>query len=207
MRIQKSRSEKESLRKQFSLFRGTISDMDYEARSQMIMDRIWRLPEIHSARIVHIYWPMISHHEVDTRYLIEILLATDKQIVLPVVVNFSRSPKDNPRLGHILYTGDAPMRANKWGIAEPQDGEIVPVEKLDVIVVPALGAGRNGFRLGHGYGFYDAFLSQTTAPRICPVYSECLVDKIPRESHDQAVSIVVTETDIIRPNTGVTSIR
>ena len=72
-------------------------------------------------------------------------------------------------------------------------------------MVPALGAGRNGHRLGYGKGYYDAFLREVDAPTICPVFAACLLDHAPAEPHDVALDILITEDEIIRPLKGVTS--
>ena len=48
-----------------------------------------------------------------------------------------------------------------------------------------------------GRGFYDAFLAETTAWRVCVVYEACLVDRLPSESHDIAASTVVTEQAVL----------
>ncbi len=204
---QQSSETKDTLRQRIIHVRDSLSDSKYLALSQAISNRLFALPEVRSARTVHVYWPMIAQHEVDIRSLIDRLLHANKQIVLPVVVNYQRPPVRGRRLQHVAYTADTRLRVNKWGILEPGGSKSIPVEALDVVIVPAIGADRHGTRIGHGFAFYDAFLSELTIPCVCPVFADCLVDSIPVEKHDRPVSVIVTEREVIRPGGSVTTSR
>jgi 5-formyltetrahydrofolate cyclo-ligase len=191
---------KEGLRRQFSHFRETLDEAGYAARSQAIVERLQELPEVQAAARIHLYWPMLRAREVDIRSLAGWLHAQKKQIVLPIIRTFGRKGGRWPRMEPVSYSGTGGLRANKWGIFEPSDGETVPVEDLDLVIVPALGAGRNGHRIGHGYGYYDEFLRDLRhVPRIGPVYHECLVEAVPAEEHDVPLTVIVTEREVVRP--------
>ncbi|QXD14689.1 5-formyltetrahydrofolate cyclo-ligase [Rhodocaloribacter litoris] len=192
---------KEALRARLRALRAGLDEAAYAARSQAIIERVLALPELQHARTIHIYWPLVTRREVDTRPLIAHLQAADKQIVLPVVDTTEQPGRGRPRLRHVRFTGAGALRPNRWGIDEPVNGESVPPEALDLVIVPALGAGRNGYRLGHGYGYYDAFLAGLTVPTVCPVYDACLLETVPAEPHDVPVSVIVTEYETLRPAT------
>lgn len=193
------RPAKAALRAAMAAYRAGLDEASYRRRSAAIVDRLRALPELESARTVHCYWPLLPTHEVDIRPLIASLHATKKQIVLPLVRTFSRGSDGTPRLAHVRFTGEGDLRENRWGVFEPSSGEAVPIETLDVVLVPALGAGRNGHRIGHGFGYYDEFLQQVSAPRVCPVYAACLVDGVPAEAHDVPMTVLVTEDEVLRP--------
>jgi 5-formyltetrahydrofolate cyclo-ligase len=54
--------------------------------------------------------------------------------------------------------------------------------------------------VGYGGGFYDNYLAQTAnALRIALAFELQLVDKLPRETHDLPVHVIVTEQRVIRP--------
>lgn len=190
---------REDLRALFKSRREGLSAADYAARSAAIARLAWTLPELQAARTVLAYWPLTHRREVDTRPLIRQLRADQKQIVLPVVVMFHPGATDTPRLTLGRFTGEAALRPNRWGIHEPAPGKTVPLEEIDAVIVPALGAGRNGHRLGHGFGYYDELLAGLQAPSICLVYADCLVDEVPAAPHDQPVSVIVTNDEILRP--------
>ncbi len=196
---------KEALRERFRAFRAQLSEAEYRARSRAIVARMLTVPELGQAETIHVYRPMTARREVDVRPLMAHLATKNKQIVLPVVVTFGRAKAGAPRLRLVRLTGETTFRVNRWGIHEPVGGETVPPEALDLVIVPALGAGRNGFRIGQGLGYYDEFLAGLTVPTLCPVYAECLVESVPAEPHDVPVSILVTEHEVVRTTPTVTS--
>lgn len=193
--------EKAALRARFRAYREGLSAEDYAARSAAISARILALPEVAQAATVHCYWPLLERGEVDVRPVIEGLRAAGKQIVLPVVETFERGTP--PRLRHVALESPEAMQTNRWAIAEPVGGKRVSIERLDVVVVPALGAGRNGHRLGHGHGYYDAFLRRVAVPTVGAVYAASLVEAVPAEPHDVPLTIIVTEDETLRPGAHV----
>jgi 5-formyltetrahydrofolate cyclo-ligase len=143
-----------------------------------------------SAQTVLLYWPQIEQGEIDTRLLIAALRPRGATVVLPVVTSYA---PDAPTMEPRRYDGPEALTTNRWGIREPTATPHVAPEALDVVVVPALGAGRNGHRIGHGAGYYDAFLSGLACPRIGLVYHECLLPAVPSAPHDVSLTTLITE--------------
>ncbi|MFQ5568552.1 MAG: 5-formyltetrahydrofolate cyclo-ligase [Rhodothermales bacterium] len=197
--------EKEALRNHFQAYRKHLSPAEYTTLSASIVARAKMLPELAHAETIHTYWPVLNQREVDHRALIYWLHHAGKQIVLPVVVTFTRTPTEQPRLRHVPFASDDTLRLNQWGIREPSGGKSVPIETMDAVIVPALGAGRNGHRIGHGYGYYDELLQRFHVPKIGLVYAACLVDSVPAEPHDVPLDVLLTEDEVIRPAPDVTS--
>ncbi|MBR2526366.1 5-formyltetrahydrofolate cyclo-ligase, partial [bacterium] len=75
---------------------------------------------------------------------------------------------------------------------EPQTKPENP-DIIDLIILPALAADKNNFRLGYGKGYYDRLLSKTTAKTILPIAKELVFENLPVESHDKQVDIVITD--------------
>jgi len=94
---------------------------------------------------------------------------------------------------HVELESFSRLRQNEWGITEPDGDTIVSEEEIDAVVVPALAVDKDGFRLGHGYGYYDEFLATVHVQKICPIFSRCIIEKVLRENHDIPVSLLVTE--------------
>ncbi len=167
----------------------------YREKSRAMVQRLRELPEMKQARVVHMYWPMLDRKEPDLRPLWEYLHKEGKEIVVPVM-----DQKRPPRLRHVRLTSPEVLRPNAWGVWEPEEGEEIAPEAIDLIIAPALAIDRKGFRLGYGGGFYDAFLAQHPAPIVGAVFSSLLVDHLPHEAHDVPVDIIVTEHETIRPH-------
>jgi 5-formyltetrahydrofolate cyclo-ligase len=181
---------KESWRRRFRTYRRSLSPSAYQARSTLISHRSLAVPDVARAKSVHTYWPLTAQREVDTRPLIAALRGRGISIVLPVVTSFE---PDTPSLEHRQYEGPESLHANQWGIREPWHTDRVSVDTVDAVIVPALGIGENGHRLGHGSGYYDAFLESLTCPRIGVTYEECLVSSVPHAQHDVPLTNIVTE--------------
>ena len=199
-RVHALRAEKTRLRSRFREARLGLSEADYAARSAQIRARLLALPEVAAARAVHVYWPLVDRREVDTRPLIATLHARGVAVVLPVVI--PQAEGSPPRLRQVRFEGVDRLRPNRWHLLEPEGPD--HHGPLDVVVVPAFGAGRNGHRIGHGAGYYDAFLSDLSARglhpfTVCPVFQTCLVSQVPAEPHDHAVDAVVSEQEVVRP--------
>lgn len=98
------------------------------------------------------------------------------------------------------------LRLGAFHIEEPQGGDVVPVEQMELIVVPAVAYDRDGNRVGRGKGYYDRLLASSKAMKVGVGYDFQLFDEIDVESHDVRVDMVITESHFInvrRKNQGL----
>jgi 5-formyltetrahydrofolate cyclo-ligase len=86
------------------------------------------------------------------------------------------------------------------GIRQPIDGKPVPIEFLDLVIVPGLGFTVDGYRIGRGMGFYDRFLAQPDfAGLSCALaFEEQVVPSLPLQDHDMPLSMMVTPWEVHR---------
>lgn len=94
------------------------------------------------------------------------------------------------------------LRSGAFGILEPPRG--VAAQRLgrgDVAIVPGVAFDRAGHRLGRGRGSYDrAFPASGAAPFLIGVgYAFQLRARVPHESHDRSLDVIVTESGVIWP--------
>ena len=188
-------TSKDQFRGRFREYRRSLSADRIAAWSALLASRVMALDPIAEASMVHTYWPQPDEGEIDTRPLVGALRSQDISVVLPVVTSYEPGA---PAMEHRLFDRPSTMRPNRWGIQEPVDTDLVDPEDLDVVVVPALGAGRNGHRIGRGAGYYDAFLRDLDCPKIGLVYEECLVSSVPADPHDVPLTHIVTEKRSLR---------
>jgi 5-formyltetrahydrofolate cyclo-ligase len=80
-------------------------------------------------------------------------------------------------------------------IKSPAPGslEVVP----DLLLIPGLGFGRKGERLGRGRGYYDKFLEKYNGLKIGICTSEQILKEIPTEAHDIQMDGVITDDQIL----------
>jgi 5-formyltetrahydrofolate cyclo-ligase len=93
------------------------------------------------------------------------------QIVVP------KSIPETCQMEHFLYHKEAHVE-NKWGIPEPVFGELIPPEKMSMVLVPLLIFDEEGNRVGYGKGFYDRFLQECSEDLI--KIGLCLEEAIPK---------------------------
>lgn len=144
---------KKDLRLHYNTLRKDVSPQSLLNSSLAIANKLLTLP-IWNFNYYHIFLPIASKNEVDTSFILSILQGKDKNIVLPKIDGANS-------LEHILLTDNTKLKANSWGVPEPQEGIEVPVEKIDVVFVPLLAFDQNGNRVGYGKGFYDNFLQES----------------------------------------------
>ena len=186
--------DKQTLRATFRKRRLSLEPSARQTATTAIISSLREIISDVSAQSVCLYWPLIERGEIDLRPLIRDLWETGFDVSLPVVV------KENPpRMKAVLLNSEDTLQSGRWGLMEPHGEEIEP-DDLDLIVVPALAADRSRNRLGYGKGFYDAFLSRTTATTVCAVFDICLVENLPTDPHDQPVDMVVTESILLTGN-------
>lgn len=186
-------TSKDEWRAQFRAYRQSLSGGTYEAYSSLIAHRVLSLATVAQAEMIHVYSPLRDRGEVDTRPLIAALRVREATLVMPVVTSFDPG---TPTLEHRRYAGPYAMQTNRWGLREPVGTESVPPDVLDVVLVPTLGADRRGHRLGHGTGYYDAFLAEVTCPCVALVYDNCVVSSLPNDPHDVRMTTLVTERNV-----------
>ena len=92
------------------------------------------------------------------------------------------------------------MTSTGPGIREPIAGNPMPVNMIDLVIVPGLGFTNRGYRIGRGMGFYDRFLAQPEFLGIsCGLaFSEQVVDDLPVLDHDVPLGMLATDQGLRR---------
>jgi 5-formyltetrahydrofolate cyclo-ligase len=93
------------------------------------------------------------------------------------------------------------LEPGRLGVPEPSTAaELVPIEEIDVFVVPGLGFTRGGKRLGRGGGYYDFTLQAgpDNSRRVGLAFSEQMVEDLPTSENDVDMDLVVTESESYR---------
>ncbi|WP_295631025.1 5-formyltetrahydrofolate cyclo-ligase [Novosphingobium sp.] len=98
------------------------------------------------------------------------------------------------------YADDC-LKAGPWSVAQP--AEDAPEAVPDVVFVPLVGFSPDGGRLGQGGGHYDRWLAAHPAAVAIGLAWDCqMVEQLPLEPHDRALTAVVTPTRLYGPFAG-----
>jgi 5-formyltetrahydrofolate cyclo-ligase len=92
------------------------------------------------------------------------------------------------------------ISTGRFGIREPTElCSIVPLNRLDFILVPGVAFDLYGRRLGRGKGFYDQLLADVRGVTCGVAFDEQIVTEIPVEPHDVRLHCILTPTRWIEP--------
>lgn len=180
-------TEKQALRLRARGIAEGMTARERAENSAAIRDRALALEAYRQARTVFLYVSMPA--EPDTAALIGRALADGKRVCVP------RCQKP-PRMEAAEIRSRQELRPGRLGIPAPgPEAKAVPPEEIDLALIPCVAAGRDGSRLGHGGGYYDAFLPETRAKKICLCFEKLLTDGIPMDETDVGMDAVITEAE------------
>jgi 5-formyltetrahydrofolate cyclo-ligase len=144
---------KKGARKKYKEARKKLSLEEIEEKSLTIANQLVKM-DIWDKTYYHLFLPIEEQKEVNSEYLLNILQAKDKEIII------SKSDFATTSMVHFLLTDNTKIKKNEYSIPEPINGLRVPTEMIDVVFVPLLAYDKLGNRVGYGKGFYDKFLNE-----------------------------------------------
>ena len=125
--------------------------------------------------------------------MLDVMLAPSRRVLLPVA---RTNTDDTPVALQWAEYRPGQLVTARFGLLEP-DGPRLPVtalQRASVVLVPALAVDRTGVRLGRGRGFYDrTMVHRDRRARLIAVVRDVeLLDELPREPHDVAMTHALT---------------
>ena len=129
--------------------------------------------------------------EVETFNMMRQTQGHGKNIALPYIM------KENKIIVPILIDNlEEDLEIGSYGVKQPKydENRSIPINKLDLVVVPGLAFDKENQRLGRGLGFYDRFLKNlpTPIPSIGFAFDFQVIDHVPHQKHDVPVSEVIS---------------
>lgn len=140
------------------------------------------------AKCVLLFAPL--PHEPDIWPLLAEGIAAGKTIALPAFV-----PGTNTYTARQIIDLARDLVAGKFGIREPAATcSEVPLNRLDLVLVPGIAFDIRGGRLGRGKGFYDRLLATVNGTKCGVAFDEQLVDAVPVGPMDVRLDCILTPT-------------
>ena len=205
---------KRALRKRIATSLATLSKQAVITQSAAVLAHLAALPAYSSSCCAAIFLPMDGGCEVDTWPIVADLLSRGVTLGVPRVTG--PTPADMRMLRITSLEQAQALPRTKWGIPEPDDAlaasmeDMTAVALFDLLLVPCVALDARCNRLGHGRGYYDAFIQKSRA-RIggsssgdaagsgtgTPVVvglalAPQLVDEVPVDENDQRLDFVVS---------------
>jgi 5-formyltetrahydrofolate cyclo-ligase len=128
--------------------------------------------------------------EPDIWPLLETALTSGKTVLLP---RFDPATQDYA-VCRVQELGET-VKMGRFGIREPSEAcPVWPLNRLDLGLVPGVGFGWNGRRLGRGKGYYDRLLQSVSGTKCGVAFDEQVVGEIPSGPYDISLDYILTPT-------------
>jgi 5,10-methenyltetrahydrofolate synthetase len=179
--------DKKTLRRQLQAERQSLIDRHQRAMHLQEVLRVWLMGRDDKA--IGAYWPIKGEFDALPALFRWTEADEERCIGLPVI------DKATKQLRFQMWFPGCEMEDDAYGIPKPKD---TPVFHPTLLLVPCVGYGPEGVRLGYGGGFYDRTLA-TLAPRPYTVglaYSFGFLPWLKAEPHDVPLDAVLTEEGV-----------
>jgi 5-formyltetrahydrofolate cyclo-ligase len=134
-------------------------------QSAAVLNQLRSTRTYREAKRVSIYLPLDGDLECDTWPIVKDLLAQGSAVAVPRVVGQGAEDMQMVRIQSVEQARAFPK--TKWGIPEPTadqtealGGDCAASMGFDMVLVPGVAFDARCNRLGHGRGYYDAFIRQ-----------------------------------------------
>lgn len=174
-----------------------IAEISTEQMAQKlgaIENRLFEFANFLEANIALLY--VSGKNEVSTGRILKRCRDYNKIVILPAFDTEKRSMTlmkvDNLKKDLV---------AGPRGISEPNPKrcKAVPIDCIDIAIVPSIALDEKGGRIGTGEGYYDRLIPDLsiTTRKVTLALEEQIVPQVPMESHDRHVDIIITDQRII----------
>ena len=188
------KARKSEIRRSTFARRDALSKRERSKKSAAILERLFGFANFLEARIVLFY--MSYRSEVDTEPMVRKALELEKIVALPLV-----NSKKKEIVPFRIENLDRDIRLGYRGIREPiqQRCKQIPVQYINLAIIPGVAFDERGGRIGHGMGIYDRFIPRLdiTTRKVALSFECQIVPQIPMEPHDRYTDIIITEKRIV----------
>jgi len=187
---EKKREIREDMAKKLKAFSGG----ELIEKTRGIEERLFEFANFLESKVVLLY--MHTNGEVVTNNIIKRCFESNKIIVLPAF-DIIKHTMQLMRVDNL----DSDLKPGLRGVLEPDPEccKIVPIDSIDIAIIPGVALDEKGGRIGSGQGYYDRLIPKLsiTTRKVALALESQIIKQVPVESHDKHVDIVITEKRII----------
>ncbi len=188
------RIRKAEIRGQMLECRNTLSEKERDEKSAVILERLFSFANFLEAEVALFY--VATRSEVATEAMIRKSLAYKKIVAVPLT-----DTKHRRLVLFKIEDFDQDLLPGYKGILEPNRSRAkqIPVDQIDLAIIPGVGFDTRGGRIGQGGGYYDRFIPtlNITTRKVALAFECQIVQQVPMESTDKYVDIIITEDRVI----------
>jgi 5-formyltetrahydrofolate cyclo-ligase len=192
--MEEYRETKEEMRANIAKALSALSESEIQEQTKRIENRLFEFANFLEANIVLTY--INSQSEINTLNIIKRCFVYNKIVILPAFNAKTYEMKlmkvDNPETDLII---------GPRGILEPAADRcnVVPIECIDIAIIPGVAFDEKGGRIGSGDGYYDRLIPKLsiTTRKVALTFENQIIPQVQMESHDRHVDIIITEERVI----------
>jgi 5-formyltetrahydrofolate cyclo-ligase len=185
---------KAGIRKMVAQTISSFSRDELAVKNRQVAKRLYEFANFMEASVVFLYKNKVN--EVDSVDIIRRCYDFNKVVVLPSFNVDKRAMRpmkvDNP---------DTDLIPGSRGILEPNPDrcKTVPIEFIDIAIIPGTAFDEKGGRVGSGEGYYDRMIPKlpVTTRKVALAFEFQILPQIPMTSHDKHVDMIITEERVI----------
>ncbi|MFZ5564657.1 MAG: 5-formyltetrahydrofolate cyclo-ligase [Thermodesulfobacteriota bacterium] len=173
---------------------GAFTKDEFSKKSRQILSRLYDFANFMEARVVLLY--LSKPGEVDTRNIITYCFNKNKVVVMP---SDDTSRKDMKLLKLNDPCADFVIGPKGDMVPDTNRCRQVPIDSVEIAVVPGLVFDEKGARIGLGNGFYDKLIPRlpATTRKVSLAFEDQIIAQIPKGSVDRHVDIIITENRVL----------
>ncbi len=185
---------KKELRASFREKRKELAEETKRYRDEAICKAAVDLASFRYAEYVLLYAP--TKYEIDVMPIAEAALKKGKKVLFPRCDTVSHT------MTYRFVSSLSELSPDAYGILAPSANAPVydTADKASAVCfIPGLIYDRSGYRVGYGGGYYDRFLADFSGCKAGVIYSDFIIQSVPRGRFDHKVDIMLTEKNVRIP--------
>ena len=188
--MDETKAAKEQIRKDMAKAINGLTERQRTEKTRAIESRLFDFANFLEARIVLLY--VDSDYEVRTKSILRHAYDIGKIVVLPA---FDAERRKVALLK--VDSLDKDLQLGARGVLEPNPERCkpVPIQKIDIAIIPGQAFDEKGGRVGSGRGYYDRLIPElpATTRKVALAFEDQILPLVPTESHDRHVDIIITD--------------
>ena len=167
----------------------SFSKDEVSHKSREIEKRLYEFANFVEAHVVLLY--ISSPGEVNTRRIIQHCFAQNKIVVIPF---FDPKGKKTNLLKISNLKTDI-IDTEQGFMPDPSRCRVVPVNSIEIALIPGLVYDEKGARIGLGVGSYEKLIPKlpATTRKVSLAFEDQIIQQVPKGAIDRYVDIIITE--------------
>ena len=185
---------KQEIRDDIAKNLASLSESEHSEKLKALENRLFEFANFLESNIVLLYVNNTS--EVPTHSIIKKSFGIHKIVVLPA---FDPSKNEMNLMKIDAFPANLIPGPRNIIQPDPRLSKMVPIESIDIAIIPGVAFDERGGRIGSGEGYYDRLIPKlsVTTRKVALALEDQIVPQVPMESHDKHVDIIITEKRII----------